>query len=98
MHLCTPCAIFTDIRYAHIVSEDNPPFVRAASETRVEDSARTGPQVCFIPLPYLGVLVSLETIGFNVASHNPIKASWTSSSQSWFGTFLSASLFTLSLL
>ena len=26
-------------RYAHIVSEDNPPFVRAASSTRVVDSA-----------------------------------------------------------
>src|SRR6266702_6251499 len=36
---------------------------------------RTRPQVCFVPLPYLGVLVSLETIGFNSASHNAIKAS-----------------------
>ncbi len=36
---------------------------------------RTGPQVCFVPLPYLGDLVSLKTLGFNTASHNPIKAS-----------------------
>ncbi|KAI9446252.1 phytase [Lactarius indigo] len=43
-------------RYAHIVSNDNPPFVRAASSTRVVDSATNW------------------TAGFNVASHNAIKA------------------------
>ncbi|KAH9050588.1 phytase [Lactarius hengduanensis] len=44
-------------RYAHIVSNDNLPFVRAASSTRVVDSATNW------------------TAGFNVASHNTIKAS-----------------------
>lgn len=36
---------------------------------------RTGRQVCLAPLSYLRVLVSLETLGFNLASHGAIKAS-----------------------
>lgn len=36
---------------------------------------RTGPKVCLVPLPYLCVLTSLETLGFSAASLDVVKAS-----------------------